>query len=309
MSRPEEIAPPELFYNDKESKKYTENTRVQYIQYMMTKRSLELLNLKESSFILDIGCGSCLSGEIISSASEEVNAGMNHYWTGLDISPDMLEQALIRKEEQKFNNDDDSDSDDENNGEIGGLRNGDMMLHDIGQGIPFRAGSFDAAISISAIQWLFNKDNNNHDPIKRIKRFFESLYSALTKNGKFVAQFYPANDDQIDTFLQIAKQTGFSGGLVIDNPESKKNKKYYLVLSCGTMSSNDANDGDNLNLSGAAMDVSNIHDKKELKKKRGNGMIESKKSFILRKKELMKKRGREVRGESKYTGRKRRDRF
>jgi len=46
-----------------------------------------------------------------------------------------------------------------------------------------------------------------------------------------------------------------------------------------------------------------------LKKKRGNGMLESKKSFILRKKELMKKRGREVRGESKYTGRKRRDRF
>ncbi|KAL6927233.1 hypothetical protein ACO0SA_003525 [Hanseniaspora valbyensis] len=282
MSRPEEIAPPELFYNSKESKKYTENSRVQYIQYVMTKRSLELLNLKTSSFILDIGCGSCLSGEIISSATEEVNQGMNHYWTGLDISPDMLEQAIIRKEEQKFNTNDD-DSDDEESGDVGGLRNGDMMLHDMGQGIPFRAGSFDAAISISAIQWLFNKDNNNQDPIKRIRRFFESLYSSLTKNGKFVAQFYPANDDQIDTFLQIAKQTGFSGGLVIDNPESKKNKKYYLVLSCGTMSSNDADDADNLNLSGAAMDASNIHDKKDIKKKRGNGMLESKKSFILRK--------------------------
>jgi 18S rRNA (guanine1575-N7)-methyltransferase len=50
----------------------------------MTHRALELLALPEgqSSFILDIGCGSGLSGEIL---EEE-----GHVWVGVDIAPSML---------------------------------------------------------------------------------------------------------------------------------------------------------------------------------------------------------------------------
>ena len=33
---------------------------------------------------------------------------------------------------------------------------GDMCLHDLGQGLPLRPGTFDGAISISAVQWLCN---------------------------------------------------------------------------------------------------------------------------------------------------------
>ena len=33
---------------------------------------------------------------------------------------------------------------------------GDLCLHDLGDGLPFRPGSFDGAISISAVQWLCN---------------------------------------------------------------------------------------------------------------------------------------------------------
>ena len=50
----------------------------------MTYRALELLNLPpdEPAFLLDIGCGSGLSGEIL---DEE---GYN--WVGVDIAPSML---------------------------------------------------------------------------------------------------------------------------------------------------------------------------------------------------------------------------
>ena len=50
----------------------------------MTYRALELLNLPpdEPAFLLDIGCGSGLSGEIL---DEE---GYN--WVGCDIAPSML---------------------------------------------------------------------------------------------------------------------------------------------------------------------------------------------------------------------------
>lgn len=124
MSRPEEIAPPEIFYGDIEAKKYTASTRVQHIQAQMTDRALELLALPppdeetgktdEPLFLLDIGCGSGLSGEILDE--------LGHFWVGCDVSPSMLEVALEREVE------------------------GDLFLQDIGQGFGFRPGTFDGAI-------------------------------------------------------------------------------------------------------------------------------------------------------------------
>ena len=273
MSRPEELAPPEIFYNDKESQKYTSSTRVQHIQAKMTLRALELLNIPKNSFVLDIGCGSGLSGEIL---TEE-----GHIWCGMDISPSMLATGITRE------------------------LDGDLMLQDMGVGIAFRAGTFDAAISISAIQWLCNADTSYNDPKKRLLRFFNSLFAALKKGGKFVAQFYPKNDEQVDQILQAAKVAGFSGGLVIDDPESKKNKKYYLVLTSGAPRASE----EQINLHGVTMDAQEDIRNLQRKKLRKGKEIESKKNYILRKKELMKRRGRKVAHDSKFTGRKRRPRF
>src|SRR4051794_22990373 len=135
----------------------------------MTQRALSLLDLRTPSFILDIGCGSGLSGEIISTASDPP-----HTWVGIDISPSMLAVAIDRETD------------------------GDLLLGDIGQGIPFRAGTFDAAISISAIQWLCNEDEKGVDPKARLSRFFEGLYRCLRRGGRAVCQFYPRDDRQRD---------------------------------------------------------------------------------------------------------------
>lgn len=58
----------------------------------MTYRALELLNLPEDvpAFLLDIGCGSGLSGEIL---DEE-----GHDWVGIDIAPSMLGTVLHGRE-------------------------------------------------------------------------------------------------------------------------------------------------------------------------------------------------------------------
>ena len=54
----------------------------------MTYRALELLSLPpdQPAFLLDIGCGSGLSGEIL---DEE-----GYIWTGVDIAPSMLGELL-----------------------------------------------------------------------------------------------------------------------------------------------------------------------------------------------------------------------
>lgn len=63
---------------------------------------------------------------------------------------------------------------------------GDLLLNDMGQGCPFRAGTFDGAISISALQWLCNADKSSHKPVQRLYKFFSSLYASLVSLVIFV---------------------------------------------------------------------------------------------------------------------------
>jgi 18S rRNA (guanine1575-N7)-methyltransferase len=98
-------------------------------------------------------------------------------------------------------------------------------------GLPFRPGSFDGAISISAIQWLCYSDANNQDPKLRLNRFFSSLYTVLKRDAKAILQFYPEDSAQAVLIAQAASRVGFSGGLLVDYPNSSKAKKYYLCLS------------------------------------------------------------------------------
>ncbi|KAF4380011.1 hypothetical protein G4B88_030003 [Cannabis sativa] len=56
-SRPEFQAPPEIFYNDKEARKYTSSSRIIKIQAELTERALELLALPKDGLprlLLDI---------------------------------------------------------------------------------------------------------------------------------------------------------------------------------------------------------------------------------------------------------------
>lgn len=72
--RPELSAPPELFYDDTEAAKYTKSSRVMEIQEKLTLRALELLALEDDGtpkMILDVGCGSGLSGEVLTEEGAE----------------------------------------------------------------------------------------------------------------------------------------------------------------------------------------------------------------------------------------------
>lgn len=282
MSRPEHQAPPEIYYGDAEAKKYTQNTRNQQIQADMTYRALELLNLPpdEPAFLLDIGCGSGLSGEIL---EEE-----GYIWTGVDIAPSMLEVALER------------DID------------GDLFLQDIGQGFGFRPGSFDGAISISVLQWLLNAETSHptSSPPHRLTRFFTTLHSALRNPSRAVFQFYPTSDDQIQLITSIAQKAGFGGGVVVDYPNSKKARKVFLCLFVGGGGTQQQLPK---GVEGEDDEHARFERRREKEKKRdisGKRKNMKDKDWILKKKELYRQRGKEgVPRDSKYTGRKRKPLF
>lgn len=243
----------------------------------MTNRALELLDLDSPAMILDIGCGSGLSGEIVSSVEEEY--GGQHIWVGMDISASMLDIALQRDVE------------------------GDLMLADIGQGVPFRAGTFDAAISISAIQWLCNAESSDVSPTGRLSRFFNGLYASLKRGGRAVCQFYPKNDQQRTMISGAAIKAGFGAGILEDDPGTK-NAKLYLVLTVGGA----ATEGAGGDITGVVkgmegVDVVDARRQHQAQKKRD--VKKGSKAWILNKKEQMERKGKVVKASSKYTGRKR----
>lgn len=283
--RPEHTAPPEIFYNDVEAQKYTENSRIIAIQRALTERALELLALPQDGtpkLLLDLGCGSGLSGESLTD--------QGHVWVGTDISPFMLDIALDREVE------------------------GDLCLHDLGQGLPIRPGTFDGAISISAVQWLCNADASSHDPRRRLRRFFESLYASLAKGARAVLQMYPENTEQAAMITNAAMRAGFSGGLVVDYPHSTRAKKYFLVLMVGGMGAVPQG-----HQGAAPEDVAdegyNTHEiqvaeRRTKRRKGGKTGLETKREWILKKKARHRAKGdANVKPDSKYTGRKRKDRF
>jgi 18S rRNA (guanine1575-N7)-methyltransferase len=49
-------------------------------------------------------------------------------------------------------------------------------------------------------------------------------------------QLYPESAEQLELITAIALKCGFSGGLVVDYPNSRKARKHYLVLNAGLTS-------------------------------------------------------------------------
>jgi len=245
------------------------------IQSEMSERALELLALPDDNpcLLLDIGCGSGLSGEVI-----EDNG---HLWVGLDIAPAMLEVAKERETE------------------------GDFLLSDMGEGVPFRAGSFDGAISISALQWLCNRDKSYHKPGKRLYTFFSSLYAALSRGSRAVFQFYPESPDQIELITTQSMRAGFTGGVLIDYPNSTKAKKFFLVLMTGGNQPMPKALGTVEEERAARFESQ----RDRVRQIRGSKNVKKGRDWIKDKKDRARRKGKEVRLDTKYTGRKRKDIF
>lgn len=223
------------------------STRIQQVQADMTYRALELLNMPpgKPAFLLDIGCGSGLSGEILDDEG--------HIWAGVDVAPSMLGEfylplsrgegvelwSLIQRRRRSG---------------AGGRRRSLPSRYRARVRIPswqlrwrnkvpptstFATCMFQmltANFSISVLQWLLNAETSHptSSPPHRLNRFFTTLFSALRNPSRAAFQFYPSSDDQIQLITSIAQKAGFGGGIVVDYPNSNKAKKVFLVLMVGS---------------------------------------------------------------------------
>ena len=246
----------------------------------MTERALELLALPPSAapgLILDLGCGSGLSSEIVNEHG--------HAFVGVDISRDMLTEAQSREVDE----------------------GGDLIQGDLGQGISgaFRVGVFDGCISISVIQWLLSA-GGGAEAHQKLKRLFAGLHKTLKRGARAVFQFYPESPDQVELITSCALRAGFGGGLVVDFPNSAKAKKHYLVLHAGFTAASNNQEIDKPSDQSTVKVEKRVVDKKTGKKK---VIIKNSREWVTLKKERQRRQGKEVKKDSKYTGRKRRGKF
>jgi len=153
IHRPEESGPPENFYGVAEARKYTSSSRIVRVQAEIADRCIELLNLETSrkKLILDVGCGSGLSGAALERAG--------HAWVGCDVSKEMLKIASEReagRDESFEDSDDDAMRDDEDDAssedtgseapKSAAVVSAELLEQDMGLGLPFRPATFDGAV-------------------------------------------------------------------------------------------------------------------------------------------------------------------
>jgi len=161
---------------------------------------------KEQSLILDMGCGTGFSSEILVSQGFRVVA--------VDILIDMIYKAA-----EKRNDYEEYDSI-------------DLILADINF-LPFRDHIFEAALSVSAYNFIISDLDNKVDQKERLYKTARVLYDILKSKGRIVIEFYPANQEELELFKASFTTNGFEGFLIKKKETQKSGQTFLLLKKAG----------------------------------------------------------------------------
>jgi len=193
--RPEDSHVAGDFYESGEGDSHRDKNAIRNIQGKITLRALELLAVAPPAKLLDAGCGSGFSSLIAKEVGFEV--------CGFDLDRKMVAAAKNAGVEAK----------------VGNLTK-----------IPFKDASFDAAISISALQWL----GAGKSPKDALEEYYKSAMEfarVLKPASRAVIQFYPKDEDEAFCAGKAFRKAGFAVRLQIDSADNPKRRKTYLVLA------------------------------------------------------------------------------
>ncbi|MFX1275036.1 MAG: class I SAM-dependent methyltransferase [Promethearchaeota archaeon] len=195
--RPEEIyRNASEYFKGQVLSQYAKSKSIMHIQEKITIRALELLDLKDkSALFLDAGCGPGFASIYLKELGYEVVA--------LDLITEFLSYYDIK--------------------ELNPIRS-DMCLP------PFRSNTFNAIISISALQWIYSEITDKVMESNLIN-MVKSFHIILKPNAKAIFQFYPKNNIIMENIGKIiADNTEFTGNFIIDNLDNPKKRKIFLLL-------------------------------------------------------------------------------
>ena len=97
--------------------------------------------------------------------------------------------------------------------------------------LPFQPNTFDAIISISALQWIYRELNNESMQLNLISLSI-SIEKLLKPKSRAIFQYYPKNNLIMEAIGKIiAENTNLNGSFIVDNPNNAKKRKIFLLLT------------------------------------------------------------------------------
>ena len=185
------------------NQKRTTSLSIQYLfDDRLNAKGIAEIKLGKSYLILDLGCGTGYSSEILIQNGFKVIA--------IDILYDMISKA---REKKRI-----SDN----------FKDLEFILSDINN-LPIRVNSIDHIISISSYNFIINGLENYGEKVKLLSDTGQYLHKILKQHGRMVLEFYPKDDNELKMFNKSFIKNGFEGYLVKSNPHQKSGQTFLLL--------------------------------------------------------------------------------
>ena len=152
--------------------------------------------------ILDLGCGTGFSSEILAENGFRV--------IGIEILKDMIYKARKKKNTNNISLDI------------------EYILSDINY-LPLRANSIDHIISISAYNFIIHSTTTSKEKVNLLSQTAKYLRIILKSNGRFVLEFYPSNEKELNLFTSSFINNGFNGFMIKQHPNQKSGQTFLLL--------------------------------------------------------------------------------
>ncbi|MBD3214193.1 MAG: methyltransferase domain-containing protein [Candidatus Lokiarchaeota archaeon] len=178
-------------------------TTLQCVEYLFDPK-LGDCKIRDFShyFILDLGCGTGFSTEVL------IDIGFNV--VGIDILMDMLEKAVHKTHY------------------LSESTVIDLLLASI-TNPPFRPSMFHHIVSISAYNFITYRKTTISEVQQILNSTAMYLNRLLKKNGRLVIEMYPNNDKELNLFVSSFTRNKFDGFFIKNNPQQKAGKTFLLL--------------------------------------------------------------------------------
>ena len=176
------------------------------IQYLFDEKlngnEANRINMGTIYLILDLGCGTGFSSEILIENGFKV--------IGIDILSDMLLKAKEKK--KHFDN----------------YKELELILADINF-LPIKGDSIDHIISISSYNFIAHRKENYGERVKLLNDTARYLNKILKERGRIIIEFYPKDDREMNIFQKSFTNNGFKGYMVKKRSHQKSGQTFLLL--------------------------------------------------------------------------------
>ncbi len=176
------------------------------IQYLfdnkLNDKEETIVQKNDSFLILDLGCGTGFSSEILIEHGFRV--------IGVDILFDMISRAREKK------------------GIYENYKDIELILADINF-LPIKTNIIDHIISISSYNFITYGTSNYGEKVKLLNDTAKYIKQILKQQGRVIIEFYPKDDKELNIFNKSFINNGFEGFMIKNNPKQKSGQTFLLL--------------------------------------------------------------------------------